>query len=168
MAKDFFIADTHFGGEAIIRYENRPFADAEEMDAKLIANWNGIVTAEDTVYVLGDFSDYDNEERDAAILAKLNGSKILVMGNHDRHRTPVKWRMLGFTECSPWPIVYEGYFLLSHEPLYINVNMPYANFFGHVHANPSYRDASRQSVCVSAERIGYAPVEFSELRGRMK
>ena len=30
-----------------------------------------------------------------------------------------------------------------------------------------YRDASRQSVCVSAERIGYASVEFGELRERM-
>ncbi len=168
MAKDFFIADTHFGGEAIIRYENRPFTNAAEMDTQLITDWNRTVAEEDTVYVLGDFSDYDDAERDAAILAQLNGIKILVMGNHDRHRTPEEWRKLGFRECSPWPIVYEEYFLLSHEPLYINANMPYANFFGHVHANPSYKDASRQSVCVSAERIGYAPIEFNDLRGRMK
>lgn len=168
MVRDFFIADTHFGGENIRRYENRPFESAEEMDERIIENWNRVVTEEDTVYVLGDFSDYNDEEKDKAILARLNGRKMLVMGNHDRHRTPREWRDLGFVECSQWPILYEGFYLLSHEPLYINANMPYANFYGHVHANPSYKDASRQSVCVSVERTQYTPVEFKELRERMK
>lgn len=168
MAKDFFIADTHFGGENIRRYENRPFKTAEEMDRALIENWNRVVAAEDTVYVLGDFSDYEDEEKDREILKRLNGTKILVMGNHDRHRTPQEWRELGFAECFFLPVLYKEFFLLSHEPLYINTNMPYANFYGHVHANPSYKDASRQSVCVSVERIEYAPVEFGVLRARMK
>lgn len=164
MAKDYFIADTHFGGENIRRYENRPFDNAVEMDEKLIENWNNIVTAEDTVYVLGDFSDYGDTEKEKDILRRLNGTKVLVMGNHDKHRTPQEWRELGFKECSPWPILYNQYFMLSHEPLYINTNMPYANFYGHVHGNPSYKDACKQSVCVSAERIGYTPVEFEKLR----
>ena len=167
MARDYFIADTHFGGENIRRYENRPFASAEEMDEAFIANWNQTVNSEDTVYVLGDFSDYGKPEKDAEILQRLKGRKILVMGNHDRHRTPQEWRDLGFEECFSMPVLYEGFFLLSHEPLYINVNMPYANFYGHVHANPSYKDASKQSVCVSVERIDYTPVEFNVLRAQM-
>ena len=167
MAKDYFIADTHFGGEKIRRYENRPFETAVEMDEKLIENWNGIVTEEDTVYVLGDFSDYAEAEKDIEILQRLNGTKILVMGNHDRHRTPQEWRDLGFSECYPMPVIYQGFFMLSHEPLYINTNMPYANFYGHVHGNPSYKDACKQSVCVSVERIDYRPAEFGELRAQM-
>ena len=167
MAKDFFIADTHFGGENIRRYENRPFETAQEMDEKLIENWNKTITPEDTVYVLGDFSDYKDMEKDAEILQRLHGCKILIMGNHDKHYTPQEWRNAGFTECYSLPVLYEGFFLLSHEPLYINENMPYANFYGHVHSNPSYKDACKQSVCVSAERIDYMPVEFGALRGRM-
>lgn len=167
MAKDYFIADTHFGGENIRRYENRPFASVEEMDEAFIANWNQTVNSEDTIYVLGDFSDYGMDDKDAEILKRLNGRKILVMGNHDRHRTPQQWRDLGFAECFSMPVLYEGFFLLSHEPLYINVNMPYANFYGHVHANPSYNDASKQSVCVSAERIAYTPIDFLSLREKM-
>lgn len=167
MAKDFFIADTHFGGEKIRRYENRPFESSAQMDERLIENWNAVVSPEDTVYVLGDFSDYGDSRKDAEILSKLQGSKILVMGNHDRHRTPQEWREAGFLECYSLPVLYEGFFLLSHEPLYINVNMPYANFYGHVHANPSYKDACKQSVCVSVERIAYTPVEFGVLRSRM-
>ena len=167
MAKDFFIADTHFGGENIRRYENRPFENAAEMDEKLIENWNQTVSEEDTVYVLGDFSDYADAKKEAEILGRLNGTKILVMGNHDTHRTPQEWREIGFAECYPMPVIYKSFFMLSHEPLYINSNMPYANFYGHVHANPSYKNASKQSVCVSAERIDYTPVEFSVLRAQM-
>jgi len=167
MARDFFIADTHFGGENIRRYENRPFESATEMDEKLIENWNYVVAEEDTVYVLGDFSDYMDSGKESEILSELNGNKILVMGNHDSHRTPQEWREIGFAECYPMPVIYKNFFMLSHEPLYINSNMPYANFYGHVHANPSYKDASKQSVCVSVERIDYTPVEFEKLRARM-
>ena len=40
MSTVFFTADPHFGHTNIIRYENRPFASAEEMDQELIRRWN--------------------------------------------------------------------------------------------------------------------------------
>ena len=107
-------------------------------------------------------------EEDRAILSQLAGEKVLVLGNHDRHRTPAQWRSLGFAEAVPWPLVWEGFFLLSHEPLYVNRNMPYANVFGHVHGNPAYRDVSPRSVCVSVERTGFAPLSARELRERLQ
>lgn len=165
--RTFFIADLHFGDEKIIRYEGRPFASAEEMDRLLILNWNRTVAREDTVFVLGDFSSH-GEERDEELLEKLSGRKILIMGNHDRHRRAGEWRGLGFAECVEWPVVYREFFILSHEPVYLNANMPYANLYGHVHNNPSYRDVSGQSFCVSAERIDYTPLSFEEICGRMK
>ena len=113
------------------------------------------------------FSSYGREENEA-LLKRLKGTKILIMGNHDTGYSPEEWRKMGFLECSRWPILYEGFFLLSHEPLYINRNMPYANIYGHVHNNPSYRDASSQSVCVSVERIRYCPEAFEAIREKMR
>ncbi len=168
MSKSFFIADTHFGSETIIRYEKRPFGSVQEMEEALIAKWNQVVEKDDTVYVLGDFSENQDIVKDAEVLSRLHGKKILVMGNHDTHRTSEEWRKAGFSECSSWPILYEGFFLLSHEPLYINQNMPYANLYGHVHGNASYRDVSRQSACVSVERIDYTPISFDEIRMKMQ
>ena len=164
----YFIADTHFGDDSIIIYEKRPFENSQEMDQLLIKNWNDVVDSNDTVFVLGDFTSYTDSHKIKDILSQLNGCKILIMGNHDRDRSAEEWRTLGFSECSMWPIVYKEYFILSHEPLYINTNMPYGNIYGHVHGNPSYKDASKQSVCVSAERIQYTPISFEELVARMK
>ena len=48
----YYIADMHFGHENVIRFDDRPFADTEQMDEVLIQNWNERVTADDTVYVL--------------------------------------------------------------------------------------------------------------------
>lgn len=168
MGRVFLIADTHFGGESIIRYENRPFKTVEEMERCLIEKWNSVVSEEDTVYVLGDFSTNQDAEADRRVLSQLKGEKILVMGNHDRHRTPQEWRDLGFTEISPWPIVYQEFFLFSHEPMYISTNMPYANFYGHVHGNVTYNSLTKQSACVSVERIEYTPIEFEELVKKVK
>ncbi len=78
---NFFISDTHFGHANIIKYCNRPFVDAREMDKILIDNWNSTVSKKDTVYHLGDFSF---KAPPSHFSKKLNGHKILIQGNHDR------------------------------------------------------------------------------------
>ncbi|MDD3221821.1 MAG: phosphoesterase [Clostridia bacterium] len=163
--KTFFIADTHFGHEAMIRFENRPFENTADMEAKLIQNWNETVGEEDRVFVLGDFAFGDKEEV-TRLCQALNGKKTLVLGNHD-HQSPEWYRSCGFDEASAWPIIIEGFWILSHEPLYINANMPYANIYGHVHSNPTYKDYCSQSICVCVERIDYRPVNFEEIKAKV-
>lgn len=84
MSKIYVTSDLHFGHNNIIQYENRPWSTVEEMDNGLIKNWNDKVTAEDIVYILGDFS-FSGGERTYEIIKQLNGHKILIIGNHD-HR----------------------------------------------------------------------------------
>ena len=120
---------------------------------------------EDTVYLLGDFSFY-GKEKSTEILSALQGHIRLVMGNHDTRST--QWyRDCGFEEVYDCPILFESFWLLSHEPLYLNSNMPYGNLFGHVHGNPAYADASSQSCCVCVERTDYRPISFEEVKRRM-
>ena len=85
MSKNYFIADTHFSHENIIRICNRPFNNIEEMEEKLISNWNNKVLDNDIVYILGDFSFKAPKEKAISILNKLNGRKILIRGNHDKY-----------------------------------------------------------------------------------
>jgi len=79
----YFTSDTHFGHARIIELCNRPFRDIEHMDEVLINNWNDTVSPKDTVYHLGDVA-LGSWERWDGILTRLNGTKILVTGNHDR------------------------------------------------------------------------------------
>ena len=168
MQKTFFIADTHFGHKAIIDYENRPFSSVEEMDEVLISNWNSVVGKDDRVFMLGDFSFYGKRDAIMLILRRLNGRKSLVVGNHDTSHSAAWWRSVGFDEAYKYPIILDGFLILSHEPMYINTNMPYANIFGHVHGRPEYRDLSPQTFCVSVERIGYRPLELDEVKRRIR
>lgn len=160
----YFIADTHFGDGNILRYENRPFVNINEMDEKLISNWNRKVQASDTVYILGDFGA---EGYESDIIRQLNGKIFLVKGNHDKF-TNEYYRKAGFCEVYDVPIIFNEFWILSHEPLYINENMPYANLFGHVHNSPLFKDYSKHHFCVSVERIDYTPISFDEIFSRIK
>lgn len=54
----------------------------QEHDEWLIDLWNKQVSKTDTVYHLGDFCFTSSYEHLASLIARLNGTKIFVMGNH--------------------------------------------------------------------------------------
>lgn len=91
----WYISDLHFGHRRILEFQkNRKFSSVEEMDMKIIENWNKVVQPQDTVIVVGDvFLGYAREEK-RSIMSSLQGKKILVKGNHDESNS--KMINLGF------------------------------------------------------------------------
>jgi calcineurin-like phosphoesterase family protein len=79
----WYTSDTHFGHENIVEYCQRPFLNVQHMNEGLVERWNRRVGPDDVVYHLGDFSMYLQREEQRALLAKLHGHKVLVLGNHD-------------------------------------------------------------------------------------
>ena len=163
MSKDFFIADTHFGDEGIIKFGYRPFSNSTEMDDRLIKNWNEVVTDEDTVWVIGDFCLSNDKKVISDILSKLNGKKILVKGNHDEESDEV-YRECGFSSVYSYPVIIKEFYILSHHPLHLNDGMPYFLIYGHIHGNPIYKTRCSHGMCVSVERIDYRPISFEEIK----
>jgi calcineurin-like phosphoesterase family protein len=79
----YFTSDTHLGHAKIVEYSSRPFSSVDEMDNKIIDNWNSIISQNDTVYHLGDFC-FGNRQK---YNQKLNGNIIFVKGSHDNGTT---------------------------------------------------------------------------------
>lgn len=162
----YFISDTHFNSEVILKMEDRPYSSVEDMNNHIINNWNSIVSKYDTVIHLGDVACEDcNFLEISKIISKLNGHKILIMGNHDRNHSKKYWEQVGFDEVYEYPIILDRWYFLSHEPMYMNIHMPYVNIFGHVHGNPLYKDCSTNGFCACVERIGFTPVNFMKIKG---
>lgn len=80
----YVTSDLHFGHKNIIKYENRPFNNIEEMDKTIIDLWNKTINDKDLIYILGDFSWYKGEKTNE-ILKTLKGNKMLIIGNHDKN-----------------------------------------------------------------------------------
>lgn len=163
MSEVFFTSDLHFGHNNIIMYEKRPFENVREMNEALIKNWNNTVQKEDTVFCLGDVSFRGNEET-KELVSRLQGNKVLIMGNHDKERGIAFWYEAGFKEVYKYPILYKDYIMLSHEPpKYTNSFMPYFWMYGHVHGSEMYKTITRESACVCVERWDYKPVSLSKI-----
>lgn len=159
--KIFVISDTHFWHTRIIGYENRPFKSVQEMNEEIIKRWNEKVSKDDVIFHLGDFC-FGNQKITSEIVQRLNGKKVLIMGNHDETRN-VKWFMdCGFDEVYRYPIMYNNYFILSHEPISY-LKSPFVNLYGHVHGSPNNPTFTKNSVCCCVERWNYAPINFTTI-----
>ena len=77
----YYISDTHFGHKSVLRLAKRPFDSVEEMNERIIENWNRCVKDGDRVYFLGDV--FFKAEGYEDILGRLKGEKHLILGNHD-------------------------------------------------------------------------------------
>lgn len=164
MSRDYwFISDTHFQHENIIRFNGENFSSSEERDELLIENWNKRVKPGDLVYHLGDVF-FGSKETFPKLWARLAGSKRLIVGNHD----DIKYLSSGnfFKKVAMWKIWNDRDIIFSHVPLHPDtlterlVRPQLLNVHGHTHLNGSPGGPYR-SVCV--ELNNYSPVNLEEL-----
>jgi len=157
----FFISDTHFGHGNILNFKNkygnpvRPFSCVEEMDNTLIENWNKVVRPQDKIYHLGDVAI---PRKGLNCLAKCNGDKVLVRGNHDIFK--LKDYVEYFRDVRGYVVIEN--FLASHIPVHPESKGRFKrNIHGHLHGNKL--DDSFY-INVSVEQINYTPISFEEIK----
>ena len=132
----FLVSDTHFGHAGVCRFTRadgvtklRPWDDAAEMDEDMIAAWNDRVRPNDKVYHLGDVVI---NRRALSTLARLNGDKVLIRGNHDIFRDD-EYRQY-FRELRAYHVM--NGMILSHIPVHeSSLGRFGTNIHGHLHAN---------------------------------
>jgi len=81
--KIYFTSDLHIGHENVMSFSNRPFKDLDHMHKVLINNFNAIVPKFGVTYFLGDIG-LTRADTVKEVVEQLNGTKILILGNHDR------------------------------------------------------------------------------------
>ena len=79
----FFTSDTHFDDGYAIQYFNRPFLSTDEMNAIMVERWNNVISDEDIVYHLGDFT-LENLSHFTKWAGQLNGKIKILPGSHDQ------------------------------------------------------------------------------------
>jgi calcineurin-like phosphoesterase family protein len=183
MPNIFLTSDTHFGHMGVCRFTRndgvtklRPWDTADEMDEALIKNWNDRVKPNDKVYHLGDVVI---NRRALPTLARLNGDKVLIRGNHDIFRDD-EYREY-FRELRAYHVL--SGMILSHIPLHPDSLGRFGvNVHGHTHANRVKRmrgfDVKTGTIlysdeddvryhCVCVEQTDFAPISLEEVKERI-
>lgn len=159
--RTFFTSDLHFFHENVIRFCNRPFGSVEHMNSTLITNWNNVVTNEDHIWVLGDFS-FGKEEQTREVLDQLKGIKHLVVGNHDRKGRSERlfnrdWNDYFVDRQDYFRLKVGPYkFVLCHFPFY-SWERGYINLHGHLHSLAGYQNKYNQWD-VGVDANNYTPL----------
>lgn len=181
MTKDIWlVSDTHFCHQNILNFRDsrtgklvRPgFADVQHMNEHMIEKWNSKVKQGDIVYHLGDVAmGPDCQEWMKKNFNRLQGSKRLIVGNHD----DVKFLAVGgwFKKVMLWRLFAEYNLLLSHVPLHPlsssrgRPDQPQimCNVHGHIHQNPSPEGLY---INVSVEPRNYTPVHIEDVAAEAK
>lgn len=165
MKERWVISDTHFGHAGICKFTHhdtgvkiRPWDDVEEMNEDMIRMWNEVVKPGDRVYHLGDVV---MEKKYLPIMSRLNGKKVLMLGNHDCFSAK---EYLKYFEDVRGYTIYEKV-IMSHIPVHPDIKERWKmNIHGHLHTN-AIDDPWYQNV--SVEQIGFKPILLEEVMSRL-
>jgi calcineurin-like phosphoesterase family protein len=164
------ISDLHYNHAKILTFTDylgnrtREFDNVDQMNECLIDRWNSVVKPGDIVYTLGD-TFFGDEEKFKKDWPKFNGSKRLIVGNHDN----IPFLSSGgfFKKVLMWRIFSEYEIVMSHVPMHISSlyrgkdkTAPMLNVHGHIHTMPAPEGPYR---CVCVEQINYTPVNIEDL-----
>jgi calcineurin-like phosphoesterase family protein len=168
----FLVSDTHFGHAGVCRFTHedtdvkiRPWTDPEEMDEAMVKAWNERVKPTDKVYHLGDVVI---NRRSLATLARLNGDKVLIRGNHDIFRDD-DYRKY-FRELRAYHVM--NGMILSHIPIHEeSLGRFGVNIHGHLHTRRVMKDGAidPRYHCVCVEQTpDFAPILFEDVIKRIE
>lgn len=154
-------SDTHFFHTNIIEFSNRPYVNVQQMNEHLVANFNEYVGENDISIWVGDVG-FKGDGFINELLDQCNGYKILVVGNHDFDGGEV--RNLKFDEIH---LLYtistpEVDLVFTHYPMR-NIELPWFNLHGHLHAYPVSTTGHILHHNINCELHEYRPVELTEL-----
>lgn len=162
----YFTSDLHLGHEAVIRMQNRPFINADEMNRVLIDNYNSVVHKDDTVYLLGDICFRIGVEKANELISSLKGKKYLIRGNHDKKYDESLFQDIrDFMTIS----VNELHISLMHYPMMSWPKSHYGSIMlhGHIHSDMDYNIGNRESGIkrydVGVDANGYMPVSIKQI-----
>ena len=160
----FYTADPHFGYEPLLA--GRPFGSVEEMDEALVANWNAVVGPADTVYLVGDIG-WNDGHVPCRTLARLNGRKHLIRGNHDTGYLDAPLLYRYFETVTDFLEIEDGncHIILSHYPMLYGKRRGYM-IHGHLHASGQFHDILRtlpRVLNAGVDVNGFAPVTLEQL-----
>jgi len=184
MPSVFLVSDTHFGHAGVCRFTHedtgvkiRPWTDPDEMDEAMVKAWNERVKPTDKIYHLGDVVI---NRKALKTLARLNGDKVLIRGNHDIF-PDVEYREY-FRELRAYHVM-DG-MILSHIPVHAeSLGRFGVNIHGHLHTRRVKKargvDARTGEVlysdaidpryhCVCVEQTDFAPILFEEVIARIE
>ena len=171
----FLVSDTHFGHAGVCRFMRndgvtklRPWDTPEDMDEAMVKAWNERVRPNDKVYHLGDVVI---NRRAMSTLARLNGDKVLIRGNHDIFRDD-EYRKY-FRELRAYHVM--NGMILSHIPIHSeSLGRFGTNIHGHLHSNRvmtevwgEYKIDVRYH-CVCVEQTDFAPILFEDVIKRIE
>ncbi len=85
---EFFTADIHFSDVNTMKCDNRPFKSIKDYDNFIIKDWNKTAKKGDTIYVIGDLLDSDNDDcccwkKGLDYIKKIKANVVLIMGNNE-------------------------------------------------------------------------------------
>lgn len=176
--KLFFTSDTHFFHKNIIKYCDRPFDNVEEMNAKIVENWNKVVPKDGVVFHLGDVSLTGGSKRLSEILMKLNGTIHLITGNHERDALDkeyirTRWESINDLveiEVEDEEITYgKQQIVMCHYPM-IAWNGSHRGtwqLFGHVHGGLSNKGIIKHAptqIDMGVDCHNFTPVSYQQVK----
>ena len=173
MSKIFFTADTHFGHKNIIKFSNRPYESAQDMDEALINNWNSKVSPDDVVYHLGDVGLCSSSNL-RKILDRLHGKIYLVRGNHesaaDSCSSSFEWIKDYYELVVDDEDAYQGkrLIVLSHYAMRVWNSSHHGTWhlYGHTHGNlEDLIDSLSFDVGVDCHE--YSPISYDDVKVKM-
>lgn len=147
------------------------------MNSTLIRNWNSVVSEEDTVWFLGDFS-FTNIEKSQEFFNQLAGKKNAVYGNHDgSHKRLLDigfdsvCDFLHFGDSVYLCHFYSGIFCKPHIKTFLS-KIPKSEILLHGHAhNPPQRKITKSDIWtydVGVDANNFTPVNLETIIQEIK